>query len=306
MVSSPSPPATDCLEACEFLDIRDSINRRLAELLPKEEVSDPVTLAMRESLLMGGKRIRPMLLVLAARGLGHDSPALLDLGCAVEMVHCASLILDDLPCMDNASLRRGRPTIHRRFGEDVAMLTVVALLTEAFGLVAAVPQVTPALRAQLVARLTRAVGMHGLVKGQYEDLHEGGLRRSASAIMTTNTLKTGVLFEVTMAMAALVAGAREPAATSLRQFALTLGQAFQLCDDLTDGHAGQGKDAGQDDGKVTLVALLGVNEARRRFAEHLNEAERHLVAVYGPEPPMARFVRELFIRFEESLAVSAG
>ncbi|MHB0774847.1 polyprenyl synthetase family protein [Halomonas sp. WWR20] len=297
MATSPPLSVEDGFDLHDFVDIRARVDTRLGELLPNaEQAGDPVTLAMRESLLAGGKRVRPILLILAARGLGHRSAAPLELGCALEMVHTASLILDDLPCMDDASLRRGRPTVHRRFGEDVAMLAVVALLSEAFGLVASVPQVPSTLRAQLTARLTRAVGTHGLVKGQYEDLREGRQRRSANAIMTTNTLKTGVLFEVAMAMAVLVAEAREPVATSLRHFALTLGQAFQLYDDLTDGDAGQGKDTGQDDGKVTLVSLLGADEARRRLDFYLGEADRHLFDVYGPDPAISRFMHELFTR----------
>ncbi|MCG7599293.1 polyprenyl synthetase family protein [Halomonas sp. McH1-25] len=286
--------------ANEFSDLRRQIDARLEQLLPRQ-AGDPITLAMRDCLLSGGKRVRPCLLILAARGVGGDSPALLDLGCAVEMIHSASLILDDLPCMDDASLRRGRPTTHRQYGEDVAMLAMVALLSRAFGLVSQAPGISPETCAQMVMQLSRAVGDQGLVRGQYQDLHASRQLRSVDDVSTTNTLKTGVLFQATLALAGLAAGADEPTASRLQRFALVLGQAYQLYDDLTDGLAVNGKDVDQDDGKTTLVALLGEAEVRQRLAGHLAEADRHLVAVFGDDPPLSRFVHDLFSRFDNEL-----
>ena len=294
---------SDRVSSYEFEDIRNRVNSRLAELLPADEGRDePLSLAMREAILPAGKRVRSILLVLTARGLGRDSTALYELGSAVEMVHTASLILDDLPCMDNANLRRGRPTIHRRFGEDVAVLTAVAMLTRAFGLVSAAPGVSPLVRMQMVSQLASAVGVQGLVKGQYEDLYEGNRRRSATEIMSTNRLKTGMLFEVPVAMAALVAAANEFVAKALSCFALELGQAFQLLDDLTDDSASNGKDVGQDQGKATLVALLGKDEVLRRLADHLDQADHFLAEVYAPDQAVSRFMRGLFAQFDERLA----
>ena len=281
----------------EFDELRDRLVVRLEALLPMAEgEEDPVGLAMRACLLSPGKRIRPMLLVLAGQGLGSDGSALVDLGCATEMVHGASLILDDLPCMDNAQLRRGQPTIHRQFGEDVAVLAAVALLAEAFRLVASTPSVPAEARAQLVARLADASGMRGLVKGQYRDLHADPRLRSAQAVATTNALKTGALFEATMLMAAVVAKADERATTELSLFAQALGQAFQHYDDLIDESGGTGKDAGQDRGKTTLIALLGAETVRWRLGSQLEQAERHLAAVFPPEQPIRRYVEALCVR----------
>lgn len=279
-----------------FIELRCRIDRRLEELL-SECGDDPVSRAMRDSLLAPGRRVRPMLLVLAGQELNGELPALLDLGCAVEMVHTASLILDDLPCMDDASLRRGRPTLHRQYGEDVAMLAVVALLSRASCVVVGAVDLPAQRRMQMVERLSLAVGIQGLVKGQYEDLHEACHSRSIEAVMTTNTRKTGVLFQATLFMAALAAGASEAAMDALDRFALALGQAYQLCDDLSDGSATHGKDVHQDRGKTTLVSLLGPEEARRRLALQLEAADRHLGAVYGANSSFSQFVHGLFPPF---------
>lgn len=279
-----------------FLELRRRIDRRLEELL-SECADDPVSRAMRDSLLAPGRRVRPMLLVLAGQELNGALPALLDLGCAVEMVHTASLILDDLPCMDDARLRRGRPALHRQYGEDVAMLAVVALLSRASGVVAGAVDLPAQRRMQMVERLSLAVGIQGLVKGQYEDLHEACHPRSIEAVMATNTRKTGVLFQATLFMAALAAGASEAVMDALDRFALALGQAYQLCDDLSDGNASHGKDVDQDHGKTTLVSLLGPEEARRRLALQLEAADRHLASVYGANSSFSQFVHGLFPAF---------
>lgn len=300
MDSAPYRPDVGNTAINESALIRRRIDARLEALLP-EDAGNPVIMAMRDSLLPGGKRVRPVLLVLVSRGLGYDSPELYDLGCAVEMIHSASLILDDLPCMDDASLRRGRPTTHRRFGEDIAMLSMVALLNQAFGLVSNAAGLPAEMRAQMVASLSRAVGHQGLVQGQYLDLHAPGHLRGEDGVLTTNTLKTGVLFQATLAMAALAAGASESVTATLERFALSLGQAYQLYDDLTDGLAVNGKDTDQDRDKATLIALLGAEEVRRRLDAHLDEADRWLIEVFGADSPLSAFVRQLFSRLDHEL-----
>jgi geranylgeranyl diphosphate synthase type II len=286
--------------ACAWGPLRQSVEARLQALLPEPgDHHELLTLAMRESTLAPGKRVRPLLLLLAAEGLGESRPAVIDMACAVEMVHAASLVLDDLPCMDDAKLRRGRPTLHLSFGEDVAILAAIALLSRAFGLLAGL-DIEAARRAALVAELSRAVGSQGLVKGQYEDLREGRRARSADAIARTNELKTGVLFDATLQMAAIAAGADTGVRESLGSFALELGQAFQLLDDLQDGaksDAAIGKDTGKDAGKSTLVAVLGSNGVKHRLRQHLRTAEQHLGQVYRPDQAVRVFVAELFTRF---------
>ncbi|WP_414148939.1 polyprenyl synthetase family protein [Erwinia sp. BNK-24-b] len=262
----------------ELRALRDALHRRLDQLIPAGGERDRVSAAMREGALAPGKRIRPLLLMLAACDLGCDKnhPGLLDLACAVEMVHAASLVLDDIPCMDNAALRRGRPTIHRQFGQDVAILAAVALLSNAFGVVAAAEGLSDACRAQAVAELSAAVGLQGLVQGQFRDLNEGNVARSEEAIADTNELKTSMLFSATLQMAALAADASPEIRQKLGFFARDLGQAFQLLDDLADGHSGTGKDLNKDEGKSTLVALLGVEAVQQRLHAHLHSADQHL------------------------------
>jgi len=281
--------------------IEDRLDHWLAHGGARE---DQLNAAMRAAALGAGKRMRPLLMMLVARDLGCTSPALVDVGCAVELVHAASLILDDMPCMDNALLRRGRPTIHVQFGEDVTILAAIALLSRAFGILAQAQDIPPAVRARLVARLAETVGAQGLVKGQFLDLR-GGLR-TPDDIATTNELKTGVLLGVAVDMAAIIAQAGDGVAASLRAFALAAGHAFQLRDDFLDvpgnDTAVTGKDIGKDAGKPTLINTVGQDEARRRLALHLHEAERHLTAAVGTRQTTRRFVDGLFGRMQAAAA----
>ena len=168
--------------------------------------ADLLNAAMRAGALGAGKRMRPLLLMLVARDLGCASPALVDVACAVEMVHAASLILDDMPCMDNAMLRRGRPTIHVQFGEDVDHPGRHRPAQPRVRHPGVSQDIPPAVRARLVARLSETIGAQGLVKGQFLDLR-GGLR-TPDDIAATNELKTGVLLGVAVDMAAIIAAGR--------------------------------------------------------------------------------------------------
>jgi len=282
----------------ELDTIRRELDERMAQLLADSgNDADLLARAMRAGALSAGKRMRPLLLMLVARDLGCSSPALMDIACAVEMVHAASLILDDMPCMDNARLRRGRPTIHVQFGEDVAVLASVALLSRAFGILATAPDIAPVPRARLVARLAETVGAQGLVRGQFEDLRSGGQRTSAE-IAATNELKTGVLLGVSVDMAAILAESDDCVARSLRAFALAAGHAFQIGDDFQDGpgndSAVTGKDTGKDLGKATLINAVGFDEARQRLATHLDDADRYLTDAVGSKQHTRRFVSTLF------------
>ncbi|ASR43377.1 hypothetical protein BEN78_08310 [Xanthomonas citri pv. mangiferaeindicae] len=276
--------------------LRGRIDARLSELLPRPaDHRDLVCMAMREAALAAGKRTRPLMVLIAGRELGGDLAALLDLGCAVEMVHAASLVLDDMPCMDNAALRRGRPTIHRRFGEDVAALASVGLLSQAFATVAALPGVAPAARTRMVGVLATAIGPQGLVRGQCLDLRDSGAR-AADDIADTNHLKTGALFAAALEMAALLADADDATRRALGRVALELGQAFQLQDDLRDRHdsASTGKDSHQDAGKSTLLALLGADEVERRLRAHLRRARDTLADIYGEDSALEAYCSRLF------------
>ncbi|HKS12596.1 MAG TPA: polyprenyl synthetase family protein [Pseudomonas sp.] len=277
--------------------LRADLESRLDALLPPASGErDLVAAAMREGALAPGKRLRPLLLMLAGEGLGACDRAALDLACAVEMVHAASLVLDDMPCMDNALLRRGRATIHRAFGEDVAILAAVALLSRAFALVAAIDTVPAAARNQLVTLLANAIGNQGLVKGQFQDLRDGAQPRTAEEIAATNTLKTGVLFSAIMDMACLIGDARPGVRGALQGFALELGHAFQLYDDLRDHDPATGKDQGKDDGKSTFVALCGEARVRERLQGHLARAQSQLGQAFDCDMPIGRFLQLIFAR----------
>ncbi|MCQ4306947.1 polyprenyl synthetase family protein [Pseudomonas stutzeri] len=260
--------------------LRRQVDDRLSLWLPQCPPQDAIGTVMRDGTLAPGKRIRPLLLLLALKDLRPEyrlEPAL-DLGCALEMVHAASLFLDDMPCMDNAELRRGQPTIHLRFGEDVAVLGSVALLSHAFGIAASVEDIDHATRNRLVCLLTQATGAQGLVRGQYQDLHEGRGPRPLEAVAQANRLKTCPLFTAAVEFAALLGGASNHCTRHLNGFATELGMAFQLLDDLADGHSPQqsGKDAGKDEGKSTVVTLLGPEAARKHVEQHLAHAAQHL------------------------------
>ena len=286
----------DGIEADHVTGLRLAIDQRIDQLLAGGGPSDQLTKAMRASALSAGKRMRPLLLMLVARDLGCNSPALIDVACAVELVHAASLILDDLPCMDDASLRRGKPAIHVQFGEDVAILASVALLSRAFGVLSQAQDIQPATCARLVAALAQTVGEQGLVRGQFEDLHGGA--RSPEAIASTNELKTGLLLGVAVDMAAIICHADDKVAQQLREFALAAGQAFQIKDDFLDSKDSTvtGKDAGKDVGKATLINTLGRDEAKRRLAACLLEADRCLGAAVGDKGRTRQLVAQLFGR----------
>ncbi|WP_109513610.1 polyprenyl synthetase family protein [Pseudomonas ovata] len=275
--------------------VRASVEQRLDELLPESgNERDLIVLAMRESTLAPGKRMRPILLMLAAEGLGQNGRQALELGCAVEMVHAASLVLDDMPCMDDAKLRRGRPTVHLKFGQDVAILTAVALLSRAFAVVAGIQDLPAATRTQLVEVLANAVGMQGLVRGQFQDLREGQGERSAEQIACTNTLKTGVLFSAIMDMAWMVSDAAADKRAALQGFAMELGQAFQLYDDLQDSSPDNAKDQGKDEGKSTFISLYGPHKVTQQLHQHLHTAQAHLDAAFEGEQHLVRYLQMIF------------
>jgi len=281
--------------AAQLQVLRQEIDERIEALLAEGgDSADMLAGAMRAGALGSGKRMRPLLLMLVARDLGCASPGLIDVACAVEMVHAASLVLDDMPCMDDARLRRGKPAVHVQFGEDVAILAAIGLLSRAFCVLSSAADIPPAIRTRLVCTLSQTIGTQGLVRGQFQDLRGG--QRSADEIATTNELKTGVLLGVAVEMAAIVAQADDEVAQSLRAFALAAGHAFQIRDDFADSgdSAVTGKDTGKDVGKATLINALGSDEAQRRLAQYLRDAERHLADALGTRQGTQRFVASLF------------
>jgi farnesyl diphosphate synthase len=265
-----------------------SVERVLASFLADEtrpgEVARPPRLlaAMRHAVLAGGKRLRPFLTVETARLLGHDEPGAVQAGAAIELLHCYSLVHDDLPCMDDDDLRRGRPSVHRAFDEATAILAGDALQALAFERLAdPATHEDPGVRAELVIGLARASGLGGMVGGQMLDLaaegRYGAAALSESDIRRLQAMKTGALLAFSVEAGAILARADAEARAKLRAFGRALGAAFQIADDLLDREASAealGKRTGKDaeKGKATLVDALGIEGARAECERLVGEA----------------------------------
>jgi len=265
--------------------------------------------AMRHAALGGGKRLRPFLLVESAALFGATRDGALLAGCALECVHCYSLVHDDLPAMDDDDLRRGRPTVHKAFDEATAILAGDALLTLAFDVMARdAVHADPAVRVALVLELSRASGIGGMAGGQMLDLAaegrfagDGARRALAEAdIATLQAMKTGALIRFACRAGAIIGKAGVAELAALDAYGVAIGQAFQIADDLLDleGDAATlGKAAGKDAaaGKATLVASLGAAGARARLQALVEDADAAL-ALFGAEADTlraaARFVAE--------------
>jgi geranylgeranyl diphosphate synthase type II len=250
--------------------------------------------ALRYSLLAPGKRLRPLLVLLACEACGGPLDAALPAACALEMVHAYSLVHDDLPAMDDDDLRRGQPTCHKQFGEATAILVGDGLQALAFETISRVEP--PALAARCVRELATAAGVAGMVGGQMDDLAwEGRAGGTLAVLEAIHRRKTGALITAALRIGGLIGTGGETASLdALTRFGASLGLAFQIADDLLDatGRAedagkGVGKDAGR--GKLTYPGLLGLDESRRRLRqaasaaraalEPLGEGGRYLTAL---------------------------
>ena len=279
-------------------DMRAAVEQRLASLIDlRATVPDNLRAALRHALLGQGKRVRPvMMLMIAEPGDALIGPVL-DVGCAVEMVHTASLILDDLPCMDDATLRRQRPTTHIAFGQPTAILSAVALLTRAFGIIAALEGVPAITRTRLASVLAHAVGWDGLVAGQEIDINNRASLHDAQQVEQLNWLKTGVLFVAAAEMGAILRGLDGERSEAVRRFARHFGLAFQTADDLldrTDTAEHAGKDVGKDGDKSTLVSLFGASHARLTCQQHLAHADQALLESGVSAAPLRALMMGLF------------
>jgi geranylgeranyl diphosphate synthase type II len=237
--------------------------------------------AMRYSLLAGGKRIRPVLTLATARSRGADPSSVLPAAAALELIHTYSLIHDDLPAIDDDTLRRGRPTCHVAYGEDVAILAGDGLFAEAFGLVLTRQAGTPERVLAAVAEIAAATGVQGMVGGQYMDV--AGQAAADDDLRTLHVLKTGRLIEAAVACGALLSGADD--LSPYRAFAAELGLLFQIVDDILDetgAEAELGKSVGKDRAlaKVTYVSRFGMERA----AELADEAGRRARELLGRLP----------------------
>jgi len=238
---------------------------------------DRLVAAMRHGSLAGGKRLRPLLVRQTGALFGLAPEATLAAATAVEMIHCYSLIHDDLPAMDDDDLRRGRPTVHKAYDEATAILAGDALLTEAFALLASEGHANPAIRASMIGALAAGAGAGGMVGGQMRDIEGETAPLGDRAIHAMQAMKTGALIRAAVELGALAGEASEAQVNDLRTYAEKAGAAFQLADDILDVTASAeklgkqtGKDAGK--GKQTLVALIGLEGAQRRLGELVHDA----------------------------------
>lgn len=260
-----------------FVNYQAQINRALDELVPPAATQSPVIDAMRYTLLASSKRVRAVLTLLSAELCGGTPARALPVACAIEAVHAASLMLDDLPSMDNAPLRRGRAAAHVQFGEAVTVLAAFGLLNEAYAHIARSYEAAPAQR--LTTLLAGAIGLDGLVAGQAEDVLATGGTVTFDALERIHRRKTGVLFSAAATAGALTAGAGAEDVAALSAYAKNLGLAFQIVDDLLDvtgTPAETGKLTRHDARKMTFVSFSGVDGARELAGELCRTAQTAL------------------------------
>jgi len=268
--------------------VEASLEALLSDKTAHGELARPPRLmaAMRHAVLGGGKRLRPFLTIEAARLFGVEGEGALRAGGAVELLHCYSLVHDDLPSMDDDDLRRGRPTVHRAYDEATAILVGDALQTLAFEVLANPATASePAIRSDLVLGLARASGLGGMVGGQLLDLSAEGRYGPATLgeadVRLLQMMKTGAILTFSVEAGAILGQADAGARQSLVEYGRALGAAFQVADDILDREASAealGKRTGKDQekGKATLVDLLGMDGARRECRQLVEKAESSL------------------------------
>lgn len=266
------------------------------------KTTEPVTIhdAMRYSLFAGGKRVRPLLAMAAARAIKGDHPGIEDAACTLEMIHTYSLIHDDLPDMDNDDFRRGRPTCHKVYGNAIAILAGDALCTLAFQVLGSLKQISGDTRANLVVELASASGtVGGMIAGQVHDIEGEGKPPEAKLLDTIHRAKTGALLRASVRMGAIYASATEAELTALTSFGEHIGLAFQIVDDVLDVEESSetlGKTAGKDaqQQKITFPAVYGLAQSKEMAEAELNAAYQAL-ETFGPQADGLRQIADLIV-----------
>ena len=257
--------------------------------------------AMRYSLFAGGKRIRPILCIEAARAVSDDAGGVENAACALELVHTYSLIHDDLPALDNDDLRRGKPTCHKVFGEAMAILAGDGLLTLAFQVLTGLEGVEDARKARMALELAVAAGTpHGMVGGQVADLEGEGKPPTAALLETIHRAKTGALIRAALRIGAIYAGASDDQLGALSRYGEHIGLAFQIVDDLLDVEQSSddlGKTAGKDarQKKITFPAVYSLEESHR-MAEAERARAHEALASFGARAERLRELADLIVR----------
>lgn len=269
------------------------VDNALKSYLPEiEEGYRVVNDAMIYSVFPGGKRIRPVLTLAVCEMLGGDPSSALPLGCAVECIHASSLIHDDLPCMDDDELRRGKPSCHIKFGEANALLSGDALIVRAFEIMCGA-DISPKSVLKSINILTQKTGIHGMIGGQVLDLAAEGKHLDYEELKQMHLLKTGALIEAACLLGAVAADACEEDLKALGEYARHLGLAFQICDDILDVEGDEallGKPIGSDEKsqKSNFISLFGVENSKEKAKYHTDKALSILSKF-----PRSQFLEEL-------------
>jgi geranylgeranyl diphosphate synthase, type II len=275
-----------------FASRRALVDEFLAGLARSTGAPEVLAKPLERALGSAGKRVRGILLIGVGEAFGCRAEALVPAAAAVEMIHTSSLILDDLPSMDDALLRRGQTTLHREFGEDLAILTSVALLNHAYGLVAAAhAELTPRRwpMQQVIGRVVDAVGWNGTIAGEAVDLHSEESHLDFDTLEFIHSRKTGALFVAAAAVGGMLANIHTAPLQRIEVFAKNLGLAFQITDDVLDATSQPevlGKDVGKDEQRLTFVKLAGVDGARALSQELVETSLTAIEALGNAAAPL--------------------
>jgi geranylgeranyl diphosphate synthase type II len=284
----------------KYSEYLNTVNSSLAGFIPESENGqDIITQAMQYSLKNGGKRVRPVLTLEFCNIICGDYTRAIPFACAVEMIHTYSLIHDDLPCMDNDDMRRGKPANHIEFGEANALLAGDALLTHAFE-TAAKGDTSAEAKVKAILVLSSLAGVNGMIGGQVLDLKNEGKSISQNELITTHNLKTGALIKAACELGCIAADANENELRAADEYAGNLGLAFQIIDDILDvtgDEATLGKPVGSDseNEKTTFVTLFGIEKAKQMAEEYTLKAVNALNAFGGN----TEFLKELAYKLTE-------
>jgi farnesyl diphosphate synthase len=283
-------------------DVQATVEHALESLLPAAAtVPHKLHEAMRYTALGGGKRVRPLLAYASGALFGGDAAALARVAAAVEMIHVYSLVHDDMPCMDDDDLRRGKPTVHVAYDEATALLVGDTLQAQAFEVLAGIDTLPPARQVRMLRLLAEAAGSSGMCGGQAIDLDSVGLSLTRDELERMHQLKTGAMLRVSVILGALCGkDLTAPELEALGAYAKAIGLAFQVVDDVLDATADSatlGKTAGKDaaDNKPTYVSILGL-EPSRALAEQLRREAHEALAPFGEQALRLRELADLIVQ----------
>jgi len=284
--------ADECRNHLERL--RSLVDDYLVTVIPEDDrVPETLRSAIRYSLDAGGKRLRPILTLLAYESFDHDPSDIIRPACALELIHTYSLIHDDLPCMDDDDFRRGQPTLHRKYNDAIAVLAGDALHALAFELLSS------ARNNDVVREVSRAIGIFGMLAGQVADVEAEGNDITREQIEFIHRNKTGALIEASLKIGAMLGGAENDRLSTFSEYGQRIGLAFQIIDDVLDITGSQdklGKDIGSDDRnlKATYPRVIGLEESRA-FAKKLIDEAKEEIAKIGPASGIFKFIGDFIL-----------